>query len=107
MLWSWLARKDSNLQSPDPESGALPLSHAPALGPRLVLADRDFDPSAATLRRLNPGVSGEHPQKSQAHQPIRQTSQANFGCGGHLTRCGQSHPDQGVPSAYSGGAAPT
>jgi hypothetical protein len=29
--WSWLARKDSNLQSPDPESGALPLGHAPAI----------------------------------------------------------------------------
>src|SRR5512146_2032058 len=28
---SWLARKDSNLQSPDPESGALPLGHSPAM----------------------------------------------------------------------------
>jgi chromate transporter len=30
--WSggWLARKDSNLQSPDPESGALPFGHSPA-----------------------------------------------------------------------------
>jgi hypothetical protein len=29
--WSgdWLARKDSNLQSPDPESGALPFGHSP------------------------------------------------------------------------------
>ena len=26
----WLARQDSNLEPPDPESGALPLSHAPA-----------------------------------------------------------------------------
>jgi IS30 family transposase len=26
---SWLARKDSNLQSPDPESGALPFGHSP------------------------------------------------------------------------------
>ena len=26
----WLARKDSNLQSPDPESGALPFGHSPA-----------------------------------------------------------------------------
>ncbi len=26
---SWLARKDSNLRSPDPESGALPLGHSP------------------------------------------------------------------------------
>src|SRR3954451_6936863 len=25
----WLARKDSNLRSPDPESGALPLGHSP------------------------------------------------------------------------------
>src|SRR4051794_22843183 len=29
---SWLARQDSNLEPPDPESGALPLSHAPAAG---------------------------------------------------------------------------
>ena len=29
----WLARKDSNLQSPDPESGALPFGHSPATGP--------------------------------------------------------------------------
>src|ERR1035437_1796933 len=29
-LGVWLARKDSNLQSPDPESGALPLGHSPA-----------------------------------------------------------------------------
>ena len=29
-LCNWLARKDSNLQSPDPESGALPLGHSPA-----------------------------------------------------------------------------
>jgi hypothetical protein len=33
-LWCWLARKDSNLRSPDPESGALPLSHAPVLRAR-------------------------------------------------------------------------
>src|SRR5690606_29750885 len=25
----WLGRKDSNLRSPDPESGALPLGHSP------------------------------------------------------------------------------
>ena len=29
-MCSWLARKDSNLQSPDPESGALPFGHSPA-----------------------------------------------------------------------------
>jgi hypothetical protein len=28
----WLARKDSNLRSPDPESGALPLGHSPVTG---------------------------------------------------------------------------
>ena len=33
----WLARKDSNLQSPDPESGALPLGHSPAS--RVILPD--------------------------------------------------------------------
>lgn len=30
MKSEWLARKDSNLQSPDPESGALPFGHSPA-----------------------------------------------------------------------------
>ena len=33
MFRVWLARKDSNLQSPDPESGALPLGHSPANRP--------------------------------------------------------------------------
>jgi hypothetical protein len=28
---SWLARQDSNLEPPDPESGAIPLGHAPAM----------------------------------------------------------------------------
>lgn len=27
---SWLGRKDSNLQSPEPESDALPFGHCPA-----------------------------------------------------------------------------
>ena len=39
----WLARKDSNLQSPDPESGALPFGHSPA-------ALRDFTPGSARGR---------------------------------------------------------
>jgi hypothetical protein len=34
-LGSWLARKDSNLRSPDPESGALPLGHSP-VGGRMI-----------------------------------------------------------------------
>jgi hypothetical protein len=60
MLWCWLARKDSNLRSPDPESGALPLSHAPAselaegLPPRRIWDE-----------------SGAHPKMSQ--MPIRKT----------------------------------
>ncbi len=32
---TWLARKDSNLRSPDPESGALPLGHSP-LAPEII-----------------------------------------------------------------------
>src|SRR3954447_11746133 len=32
MVRSWLARQDTNLDPPDPESGALPLSHAAATG---------------------------------------------------------------------------
>ena len=35
---AWLARKDSNLQSPDPESGALPLGHSPAMPGRAPLS---------------------------------------------------------------------
>ncbi len=31
---SWLGRKDSNLRSPDPESGALPLGHSPVVARR-------------------------------------------------------------------------
>jgi hypothetical protein len=60
ILCNWLARKDSNLQSPDPESGALPLSHAPAselaegLPPRRIWDE-----------------SGAHPKMSQ--MPIRKT----------------------------------
>src|SRR3954447_22558516 len=38
----WLARKDSNLRSPDPESGALPLGHSPVRG-------RVYRPTAAGL----------------------------------------------------------
>ena len=45
----WLARKDSNLQSPDPESGALPLGHSPARGQ--VYARRPLPP-ARRIRRL-------------------------------------------------------
>ena len=41
VLGNWLARKDSNLRSPDPESGALPLGHSPVLrGTELVRARR-------------------------------------------------------------------
>src|SRR3972149_3889182 len=44
MSWGWLARKDSNLRSPDPESGALPLGHSPVnaagMGPRKAPATR-------------------------------------------------------------------
>ncbi len=47
---------------------------------RFTLTDRRFDLTSATDRRLNPGVSGEQPQKSHAHQPVRHVSQANFGC---------------------------
>ena len=44
---SWLARKDSNLQSPDPESGALPFGHSPAMrrrGAGRILAHRSDSP---------------------------------------------------------------
>src|SRR6476659_1322816 len=36
----WLARKDSNLRSPDPESGALPLGHSPVEPVGMIPDDR-------------------------------------------------------------------
>ena len=34
----WLARQDSNLEPPDPESGAIPLGHAPAMPSRAPMS---------------------------------------------------------------------
>ena len=67
----WLARQDSNLEPPDPESTVIPLGQVPALGPHLTFRGRCFDLSSGASRRQIPGVSGEHPRKSQAHQPAR------------------------------------
>ena len=74
----WLARKDSNLQSPDPESGALPFGHSPACRGRrmgrtgrslddaveeglLPVAGRAFDLEQASFRReaARGGEAGE------------------------------------------------
>src|SRR3954463_365513 len=54
----WLARKDSNLQSPDPESGALPLGHSPV---EPVVGDAEATPSrpaAAAARYESPPTPG-------------------------------------------------
>jgi hypothetical protein len=52
---SWLARKDSNLQSPDPESGALPFGHSPAAelteGPKPLETEAGQAHSPAPVRR--------------------------------------------------------
>src|SRR5436305_2515833 len=47
LLWSWLGRKDSNLRSPDPESGALPLGHTPAGAPWHVTKGPISNPATA------------------------------------------------------------
>src|SRR5688572_17057585 len=52
----WLGRKDSNLRSPDPESGALPLGHSPV--------------SSADWRRLYPGS----PVRANSSRWLRLTS---------------------------------
>jgi hypothetical protein len=56
----WLARKDSNLRSPDPESGALPLGHSP-------MPERSPNPRPATFR----DETAAHPKHSQ--KPIPRT----------------------------------
>src|SRR5512132_3857504 len=61
VIGSWLARKDSNLQSPDPESGALPFGHSPA-------ALRDFTP-APSFGRGCPPVSLPEPSAEEDELP--------------------------------------
>src|SRR4051794_13957999 len=58
VLRMWLARKDSNLRSPDPESGALPLGHSP-VGSRSV-PDSGFRPAGGTFELGDSGVLGGH-----------------------------------------------
>ena len=61
ILCNWLARKDSNLQSPDPESGALPFGHSPAArgivrrGDSLTESGAEGAPNAgeATIGRIS------------------------------------------------------
>src|SRR5262249_3228901 len=45
----WLARKDSNLRSPDPESGALPLGHSPSPAGSSHPARLLVDPAARSV----------------------------------------------------------
>ncbi len=56
-LWCWLARKDSNLQSPDPESGALPLGHSPASRSDML----SEGPSPPRLSAASPTATGSAP----------------------------------------------
>ena len=68
----WLGRKDSNLRSPDPESGALPLGHTPA---RYAQIERHCGPNVTTGAVRHPrwpslgrtplgGYRGETPRSS-------------------------------------------
>jgi hypothetical protein len=74
MLRCWLGRKDSNLRSPDPESGALPLGHTPA---RYAQIERRSGPNVTTEAvrgssrslsdgrlRLRAAYRGERPRPS-------------------------------------------
>jgi hypothetical protein len=67
---SWLARKDSNLQSPDPESGALPLGHSPATGPPSACSRAAI---STAVRRSVPSESGGpvDPRQRQARRRNR------------------------------------
>jgi hypothetical protein len=64
VLRFWLARKDSNLQSPVPETGALPLGHSPAS--RVILPDpgrprADCGLVRTALRRRGASRTGRDP----------------------------------------------
>src|SRR5712691_10220879 len=62
----WLARKDSNLRSPDPESGALPLGHSPVerRDDTRRLHDRTFgSPTALPLGGMMNGMSTLTPSR--------------------------------------------
>ncbi len=71
-LWNWLARKDSNLQSPDPESGALPLGHSPVpeRSPNLVRPTfRDESVAHSGLPSLPPtALTARMSPRSRSHQ---------------------------------------
>ena len=58
MLWCWLARKDSNLRSPDPESVA-----------RIRPREPPFERAAGFRRPPNRGESGAHSEMSQTLIP--------------------------------------
>ena len=65
ILCNWLARKDSNLQSPDPESGALPLGHSPAVpAGSSSLAQRCPPAQFAVTRRARPKPPNRLPAPS-------------------------------------------
>jgi hypothetical protein len=70
ITWGWLARKDSNLRSPDPESGALPLGHSP-------VPER----SANLVRASRLGMN-QMPIPNLSRMPIRNPdeSDAHSGC---------------------------
>jgi hypothetical protein len=75
---SWLARKDSNLRSPDPESGTRNQPREPR-----------FERAAGPSRPTNRGESGAHPEMSQ--MPIPKESVALSGRWGfHLAERGSS-----------------
>ena len=70
--WSrghWLARKDSNLRSPDPESGALPLGHSP-VEPRPFYRRGPGPACSATLRPVDQQETGPDVVTSDLPRPL-------------------------------------
>src|SRR5690349_7966243 len=77
----WLRRKDSNLQSPDPESGGLPISRLlnaawiklKELAWRVKLGN-EFQRSVQALQRALPAQDGDHVMNSGAHGAAGQSN---------------------------------
>src|SRR5688500_19735951 len=66
----WLARKDSNLRSPDPESGALPLGHSP-VEPTGMIPQAGFQPILAQAVPPRSAISATIAMKLTARTPSR------------------------------------
>ena len=98
----WLARQDSNLEPPDPESGAIPLGHAPA---RLLRAIQSLPRGHATRRHaaalgldLRPGVL-------ERQRPVEdRVLRRRVGVGGRSSRGARTGRSRRRPRARSDGS---